>query len=199
MRAALSALLFVALGAVALPAGAAAQASQVQVSISAPKESRVGDEVQVQVTLQSADDNAPVTDAEVTLHKKATFAGVSGDTEVARATTNEDGIAFLSYEPRTAGEVELTAEYTAPGATQPEAATATISVADGPQQYRSTAGIQVPGLNVWLLIAVLSAVWGILFAAALMMRGIAAAGAEPTARPTGGAGQARGREYPSHG
>jgi hypothetical protein len=199
MRAALTALLFVALGAVALPAGVVAQASQVQVSISAPEQSRVGDQVQIQVTLQSADHNAPVTDAEVTLHKKAAFAGVTGDTEVARATTNEDGVAFLSYEPRTAGEVELTAEYKAPDSAQVDAATVTISVADGPQQYRSTAGIQVPGLNVWLLIAVLSLVWGILFAAALMMRGIAGAGAEPTARSAGGAGEARGREYPPHG
>jgi hypothetical protein len=197
MRAALSALLFVALGAVALPAGAAAQASQVRVSISAPKESRVGDEIQVQVTLQSADRNAPVADAEVTLHKEATFAGVTGDTEIARAITGEDGVAFLSYKPRTAGEVELRVEYMAPDAAQPETATFTISVAEGSQQYRSTAGIQVPGLNVWLLIAVLSAVWGILFAAALMMHGIARAGAQSAARPMGTAGRTGGKEHPT--
>jgi uncharacterized protein (DUF58 family) len=199
MKAALTALLFVAVGAVALPAGVAAQASQVQVSISAPQESRVGDEVQVQATLRSAEDNAPVAGAEVTLHKEATFAGVTGDTELARATTNEDGVAFLSYEPRTAGQAELTVEYTAPDTAQPEAATVAVSVAEGPQQHRSTAGIRVPGLNVWLLIAVLAAVWGILFSAALMMRSIAGAGVEPTAGHAGTAGQARGREYPRHG
>lgn len=197
MRALLGALLLVALGAATLPASAAAQATQVEVRISAPEEARVGEEVQIQVTLQSTDQGAPIADAEVTLRRETEFAGVTGDVEVANAITSEDGVAFLSYEPRTAGDVELRVEYAAPDATEPEAATVTISVAEGPQLHRSTAGIQVPGLNIWLLIAVLSAVWGILFATALMMHGIARAGAEPTATPTGTANHTGGREQPA--
>lgn len=197
MRAAMAALLLVTLAAATLPASAAAQAAQVEVRISAPAEARLGEEVQIQVTLQSVDGGAAVADAEVTLHREATFGGVAGDAVLARGITDEDGVAVLDYEPRTAGDVELRMEYAAPDSTEPEAATVTISVTEGPQLHRSTAGIQVPGLNIWLLVAVLTGVWGILFAAALMMHGIARAGAESTARPTGTGGYTGGREHPA--
>jgi hypothetical protein len=42
--------------------------------------------------------------------------------------------------------------------------------------YRSTAGIQVPGLNVWLIVAVVSTVWLILFSVAVRVIAIARAG-----------------------
>lgn len=197
MRAALTALLLAVLGAVTPAAGAGAQASQVEVRISAPEEAQVGEEIQIQVTLESTDRGAPVADAEVTLYREASFGGVTGDTQVDEAITGEDGVALLDYEPRTAGDVELRVEYAAPDSAEPQAAIITILVAEGQQLHRSTAGIEVPGLNVWLLIAVLSAVWGILFAAALMVHGIARAGAEPTATPTETAGHAGGREHPA--
>jgi len=155
----------------------------------------VGDQVRIQVTLLAASDGTPitVTGAQVTLYEERSFGSVRGDVEVARAAANEDGVAVLLYEPRTAGERKLAVQYTLPGQPQPAKTTFGISVAEGPQLYRSTAGIRVPGLNVWLIIAVISAVWGILFTAAFLMLRIARAG-QRAMPPVAGGSWPTGRE-----
>jgi len=185
-------LLFAMLGATFLPGGVV-HASQVEIEISAPKEAQVGREVQIRVTLRSSGDGVPIADAEVTLLREASFARVVGDVELARAATDQNGVAILLYEPTVAGEQNLKLEYAAADGAEPQTAALTISVAEGPQIERSTAGIRVPGLNVWALVAVLSAVWAILFTAALSMVRIGRIGAEEGAH----ADQTRGRGGPA--
>jgi hypothetical protein len=186
-------LLLFALLSVAFLPSRVVQASQVEVEISAPKEGQVGHEVQIRVTLRSSGDGVPIADAEVTLLREASFARVVGDVELARAATDQNGVAILLYEPTVAGEQNLKLEYTPPDGAEPQTAALTISVAEGPQIQRSSAGIRVPGLNVWALIAVLSAVWAILFTTALLMVRIGRIGAEEGAH----ADQTRGRGDPA--
>ena len=188
-------LLFAVLGVAFFPGGVV-HASQVEVEISAPKEAQVGHEVQIRVTLRSSGDGVPVVDAEVTLLREASFARVVGDVALARAATDQDGVAILLYEPTVAGEQNLKLEYTVPDGAEPQTAALTISVAEGPQIQRSTAGIRVPGLNVWALIAILSAVWAILFTAALSMVRIGRIGAEAGVASPRHADQMSGREEP---
>jgi len=188
-------LLFAMLGVTFLPGGVA-HASQVEIEISAPKEGQVGHEVQVRVTLRSSGDGIPVADADVTLLREASFARVVGDVELARAATDQNGVAILLYEPTVAGEQNLKLEYTAPDVAEPQTAALTISVAEGPQIQRSTAGIRVPGLNVWALIAVLSAVWAILLTTALSMVRIGRIGTEEGTASPRHADQMRGRGEP---
>ena len=197
MRAAavLPLLLFAALG-VAFLADRVVDASQVEVEISAPKEAQVGHEVQIRVALRSSGGDVPIVAAEVTLLREASFARVVGDVELARAATDQNGVAILLYEPTVAGEQNLKLEYTAPDGAEPQTAALTISVAEGPQIQRSTAGIRVPGLNVWALIAVLSAVWAILFTTALLMVRIGRIGTEAGAASPRHADQMPGREEP---
>jgi hypothetical protein len=188
-------LLFAALSAVCLPSRAV-HASQVEVEISAPKEGQVGHEVQIRVTIRSSGDGVPIADAEVTLLREASFARVVGDVELARAVTDQNGVGILPYEPTVAGEQNLVLEYTSPDGTERQTAALTISVAEGPQIQRSTAGIRVPGLNVWALIAVLSAVWAILFSTALLMVRIGRIGREEATASPRHADQTPGREEP---
>ena len=188
-------LLFAVLGVAFVPGGVV-HASQVEVEISAPKEAQVGHEVQIRVTLRSSGDGVPIVDAEVTLLREASFARVVGDVELARAATDQDGVATLLYEPTVAGEQNLKLEYTVPDGAEPQTAALTISVAEGPQIQRSTAGIRVPGLNVWALIAVLSAVWAILLTTALSMVRIGRIGAEAGVASPRHADQMPGREEP---
>jgi len=178
-----------------LPSGVV-HASQVEVEISAPKEAQVGHEVQIRVTLRSSGDGVPIVEAEVTLLREASFARVVGDVELARAATDQDGVAVLLYEPTVAGEQNLKLEYTVPDGAEPQTAALAISVAEGPQIQRSTAGIRVPGLNVWALIAVLSAVWAILLTTALSMVRIGRIGAEAGVASPRHADQMPGREEP---
>jgi len=188
-------LLFAVLSAAFLPSGAV-HASQVEVEISAPKEGQVGHEVQIRVTLRSSGDGVPIADAEVTLLREASFARVVGDVELARAATDRNGVAILLYEPTVAGEQNLKLEYTPPDGAERQTAALTISVAEGPQIQRAAAGIRVPGLNVWALIAVLSAVWAILFTTAFLIVRIGRIGTEAATASPRHADQMPGRKEP---
>jgi len=185
-------LLSVALGGAVLGLGRTADASHAKLKVVAPIELTAGDSAEVQAILRSADDGLPVAAAAVTFYMEASFGGIDGEVELGRAMTDENGAAILSYQPRSEGEHQIRVEYLTPGASEPEEATWSHSVAGATGQlYRSTAGVQIPGLNVWLLIALVSGVWAILLSVALRVIAIARAGTAAEAmaseahRPTG--------------
>jgi len=171
-------LISLALGVAALAVAGSANASQVVVDISAPQQATVGDAIEISATLRSADDGRPLADAPVVFSTRGSFGGVSGDIELGRAVTDQRGVATLNYQARAAGDREIRVEYLAPGESEPHVAATTISVAGVSQLHRPTAGVQIPGLNAWLIIAVITAVWSILFFVALRVVGIAGAGGE---------------------
>jgi len=84
-------------------------------------------------------------------------------------------------------------EYLTPGAGEPEVATWSHDVSGAPHQfYRSTAGVQIPGLNVWVLMGVLAAVWAILLSVAARVIAIAGTGSEAGARASASRSRATG-------
>jgi len=113
----------------------------------------------------------------VTFLAHATFGKMDGFVEVGQAATNSQGIATVSYVPREPGDQAIKVSYVpAPGA-KAEEASGTISVAGAPAQlYTPTAGIQVPGLNSWLIVGLLTIVWGTLFGVGVTVIRIARAG-----------------------
>jgi len=165
----------------ALAGAGTASASHVVVEVAGPNEATVGSAVTVQASLHSADDGLPLANTPVAFYTEGSFAGVSGEVELGTAVTDQNGLAILRYEPRSAGEHQIRVEYLTPGEATPETATASvISVAGASQLYQSTSGIQVPGLNVWLIIALVTVVWSILFSVGLRVVAIARAGGDET-------------------
>jgi len=166
--------LSVALGGAVLGLGRTADASHAKLEVKPPSQLTVGDSVDIQAVLRSADDGLPIAAATVTFYMKASFGGIDGEVELGRAVTDENGAAILLYQPRSEGEHQIRVEYLTPGASEPEEVTWSHSVAGATGQlYRSTAGVQIPGLNVWLLIALVSGVWAILLSVALRVVAIA--------------------------
>lgn len=155
------------------PAGTA-NAAHAVATITVPDVLQVGQPSQLQVTLLSA--NQPVANTLVTVYTDASFGGVTGEVEIGTITTNDSGTAAFEYEPRRNSAHELRFEFLAPGETEPTVATTTVSVAGTAQLYLSTSGIQIPGLNVWLIIGIISAVWFLLFSVAVRVLLIARAG-----------------------
>jgi len=143
-----------------------AQAAHVKVELVTPTRIIVGDTVNVQTVLHSADEDASITGATVIFYMKASFGGVAGEVELGRAVTDKNGVATLDYHPRSAGDHQIRVEYVTPGASEPEEVTWSHSVVSDGQLYHSTAGVQIPGLNVWLIIAVVASVWAILLSVA---------------------------------
>lgn len=181
------ALAVIVLSGAALLLGGSVLASHVVVEPSFPDGMNLGQPVEVPIALH---DNAgqPVPGTAVVFYQHASFAGVSGEIVVGRGVTDGDGVATLTYRPRQAGHHEIRVEYLSPGEGEPELASTTIDVAGSAQLYRSPPGIEVPGLNVGLLMAILTTVWSILFGVAVLLISIARAGAESLRPGLGEAG-----------
>ena len=152
-------------------------AVHVEVRTTVPHEARVGDSVRIPLDMRAADGTA-LSGSTVIFYLRASFAGVTGEAEIGRAVTDETGDATLAYRPRLAGKHELRMEYVATGDSEVEGVSTAFDVFGGEQLHRAPPGMDVPGLNVGLLMAVLTSVWSILFGVALLLVRIARAGAE---------------------
>ena len=183
-RVARPALALLASGAIAIILAVPVAASHLVVRTSFPSAATVGESVSLAVDLGTAD-GAPLAGATVTYYLHMSFAGVEGDGVIGRAVTDAAGVAAIHYLPRVAGLHEVRIEYLAPGATTVEEVLGTFDVAGGEQLYRSAGGVDIPGINPGLLMAVLGGVWLILLSVAFRLIGIARASGQ--ADPPGGA------------
>jgi hypothetical protein len=129
----------------------------------------------IRVVLRSSADGKPVAHTPVVFHTDATFAGVVDEIELGRANTNADGVAMVTFEPHIAGDHEVRVDFEDVGR-KVNLGKVTVSVAGNSQLTRSTAGILIPGLNVWLLVALIAAVWSILLCVAFCVIAIARGG-----------------------
>jgi hypothetical protein len=152
-----------------------ADAAHIVVEVLAPDQMEVGRPAELQIALHDAEDGLPVANVPVTVYSHASFAGVTSEIELGTMVTDERGIAVLDYVPRAAGTHELRIEHLAADGIEHEATAATISVVGTSQLHTSASGIQIPGLNVWLIIAVVAGVWLLLFSVAVRVFVIARA------------------------
>jgi len=174
-------LLSVVMGAAIFALAGTADASHTKLDVVAPSQLTVGDSVDIQAVLHAAHGGEAVAGATVTFYMDGSFGGIDGEVILGQAITDENGIAALNYQPRSAGEHQLRVEYLTPGASEPEETTWSHTVTGASEQlYRSSAGVAIPGLNVWLLIAVVASVWTILLSVALRVVAIANAGSGAT-------------------
>jgi hypothetical protein len=170
-------LIAVVMGAAVVALAGTADATHAKLDVVAPSRLTVGHSVNVEAVLHSAHGDESVAGATVTFYMDGAFGGVDGEVMLGQAVTDENGVAVLNYEPRAAGEHQLRVEYLTPGESEPEEATWSHSVGGATGQlYRSTSGVEIPGLNVWLLIAVVATVWAILLSVAVRVIAIAYAG-----------------------
>ena len=173
----LTAAVAVALVAFGIGGAVSAHASPLAVSITSATNAVVGQPGEISATLASPDTGEPMTGVNVTFMAHATFGNVDGFVEVGRAVTNSDGVASISYTPREPGDQAIKVSYVPAAGAKPEEASGTISVAGASAQlYVQTAGIQVPGLNVWLIVGLLTVVWGTLLGVGVTLIRIARAG-----------------------
>jgi hypothetical protein len=154
-----------------------AHAAPLKVSIASATNAVVGQSSQVSATLVSPDTGKPMAVVNVTFLAHATFGKMDGFMEVGQAVTNSQGVATISYVPRQVGNEDVKVSYVPSDGAKAEEATGTINVAGAPAQlYVQKAGVQVPGLNSWLIIGLLTIIWGTLFGVGLTVIRIARAG-----------------------
>ena len=170
-------ILSVVMGSAIFALAGSAEATHASLDLVTPSRLTVGHSVDIEAVLHSVHGNESVAGATITFYMDSSFGGVDGEVMLGQAVTDDNGVAVLNYQPRAAGEHQMRVEYLTPGESEPEEATWSHSV-DGAtgQLYRSTSGVQIPGLNVWLLIAVVATVWAVLLSVAARVIAIAYAG-----------------------
>ncbi len=172
----------IALGVAVFALAGSAGASHVTVEVSVPDQSTAGGTDTLLVTLRSADRGVPLASVAVSLYADASFGGVDSQVELGQTVTDQSGVAVVKFHPLSAGDHQISVQYVSPGESQPEVTTTSVSLPGVTSQlYQSTAGVKIPGLNVWLLIAVVATVWAVLLSVAWRVIAIAHAGAERTA------------------
>jgi hypothetical protein len=162
----LAALLIViaALTMIAAPAIAAG----VEISVGAPEQVTVGQDVVVKAVLTQ--DSDPVEGAEVALTYQASIAGESGRVELASAITDSTGTAVMIYQQRADDNREMQIVYLGPGTDPVTPFTFTIDVAgDGTQLYVTESGLRIPFLNGTVVILVISGVWVLIALSAIYL------------------------------
>ena len=180
-----AAAIMLAVGIAALSLAGAARAAHIKAELVVPDQVAIGQPTEIQAHFHSESDGAAIPDMTVQFHEEVSFGGVTGDVELGGAVTDENGYAVLTYEPRSAGDHEIHVRYTYADGEEEDAAASLTVPATGQQLYRSTAGVKIPGLNVWLLMALVATVWAILLSVAVRVIAIAHADELP---PMGRAG-----------
>lgn len=161
----------------ALGTSATAHASHMNARVVEPTTAIAGQASALEAILTSADTGQPVAGVAVTFFAHGSFGKFSGNMEIGRAVTDSDGVATISYTPRESGAHDIRVDYAPASGGTAEQTTGSIAVDGSPDQlYVQTAGVQVPGLNVWLIIGLLTVVWGTLFFIAIAVIRIARAG-----------------------
>ncbi len=172
----LSAAALLALAALYAPSVLHAAPAPVVLQLSAPVAVTVGDSTLLQATLTN-EAGEPVASVLVTLYERAAFLDLSArEIVVASAITNGEGRADLRFEARRTGPRSLVARFA--GDQEHAAAEARIELAvrEGAQVYEVEAQRGVPGVNRFLLIAILTLVWGTMLIVALHVVAIAREG-----------------------
>jgi len=155
--------LAVILGVVLLSPIAVAAADHHELEMDVGVVSELGEMVELRVTLRDADSGTRIPHAMVVATRQATIAGVTGDVELARATTDELGVARLRWQQRVGVDHTVVVAYAAPGEAGFEFAEIEFAVIGSERQiHRSTAGVKIPGFGAWVLIGLIVVVWGII-------------------------------------
>lgn len=162
-------------------------ADPVVLELQVAEQATLGEEVLVTATLRDSKGLA-VQGAIIVLWHPGTFLSTGGTVRLGEATTDSQGKATFLYEPRTEGLVTMTASFPGNDRHDFAAASAGVTVQGSRQLYFESAGVQVPGLGVWLLVAVLGTVWSVYFTVVVLLTRIARAASRSPASVGGGHG-----------
>ncbi len=147
-----------------------------------PEEAELGDTITVRATLIDPHDGAPIPNALVIFEAPA-FWGEEfrGHMVIGVAATDRKGTATIQTELRSSGDVEITAVFQGGGGFGPVEGSEMVDVHGDAQLFEPKAGLRIPGLNLWVLAAVIGLVWSVYFLVGLRVLAIA----RPTPVPEG--------------
>jgi hypothetical protein len=136
---------------------------------------RAGEEVGAAAYLMDPSGN-PIANRPIVFSVGNEFLNVTDQTEIARAMTDESGLAAIFFTPRVEGERTVTAAFAGDEVFTEAVATEAFQIGPGPQLHREVTPFRVPGANVWMVTAILATVWSVYIVAMLFGVHIALSG-----------------------
>ena len=127
-----------------------------------PTASAAGQAITVSARL-TREAGAAVGGAEVVFLRDAQFMNAASELLLGKASTDNQGMATLTFVPRSEGELLIFADFAGDALYGASGDSKSLMIEAGPQLYVEEAGIKVPGVNVFLLVAILGGVWGTYF------------------------------------
>lgn len=146
-----------------------------------PPENSIGQEMVIEARLTDAEGVA-VPGAEVVFQREVAFMNTSDTLTLGQAITDEEGWASLTVLPRSEGQMSINAEFAGSEQHGPASINAETWIQTGPQLYVEEAGVQVPGINVSLLVGIMGTVWIVYASVMLLIWLIAHEGSRPQDR-----------------
>lgn len=139
-----------------------------------PEEAELGGTITIRAVLTDPHDGAPVRGAPITFETPAVWGEeLQGHIVIGTAETDRSGVATITTQLRTSGDVQLEAVFGGGGGFAPATSEASLAVRGTRQLYSPKAGIRVPWLNLWVLAGVIAFVWTLYFLVGLRVLAIA--------------------------
>lgn len=101
----------------------------------------------------------PIYDAEIEFHYDVEFMNVSDSVEIGTATTDDTGLALLTWQPRSDGENHIVASFAGNDVFTEASDAKVLKVLPGEQLYRELPPYRIPGANIWLTSGLITTVW----------------------------------------
>lgn len=143
--------------------------------LQAPQAAGLGDVVEIVAVLQD-ENGAPISAASVILWTSASFLSTEGAMKLGQVATDEQGRAVFHYEARTSGSLALNAYFSGDTRYASAQGSAALTVSGSRQIYHEESGVHIPGVGVWLLVALLLFVWSLFFIVMVLLSLIAREG-----------------------
>jgi len=125
---------------------AADERTRTQIAASVPPQARLGQTVEAKARLTDAS-GAPIRSVIITFSERRSFLGATDRSALADATTDAGGLASATFELRTAGTLEINADFAGDASHDAATVSLPITVIGDAQLYVQTAGVRIPGLN----------------------------------------------------
>lgn len=139
-------------------------ATPVSIMIEVPPTGQLGGTITATATLTDADGMA-IAGAMVVFETDAVWgAEFQGHMAIGSAETNDAGVASITYQLRTSGDVEVAAAFAGDHDHLPAEEETSLKVAGDQQLYSPSVGLRIPWLNLWVLAAVIMLVWSVYLA-----------------------------------
>ena len=125
---------------------AADERTRTQIAASVPPQASLGQTIEAKARLTDAS-GAPIRSVIITFSERRSFLGATDRSALADATTDTGGLASATFELRTAGTLEINADFAGDASHDPATVSLPITVTGDAQLYAQTAGVRIPGLN----------------------------------------------------